>query len=103
MIKTLCTTLLLVLTLHSVAHAQFGKEWLRCRTDADCIKVNGLCGRKDSINKKFVKDFEKFVIKMREVSSCMDLTEKEKTHNELAEAKCASDQCKLEDPPADKK
>lgn len=103
MIKILGTTILLVLTLHSVASAQFGKEWLLCKTDADCTKVNGLCGRKDSINKKFVKDFEEFVKKMSKVSDCAVLSDKEKTHNEIAEAKCMTDQCKLEDPPAAKK
>ena len=103
MIKQLATTLLLIFSLHSVAQAQFGKEWLRCKTNDDCIKVSGLCGRKDAINKKFIKDFEGFLQKMTSVSSCSALTDKEKTHNEVSLPKCSVDQCKLEDPPTEKK
>lgn len=84
------------------AQAQFGKEWLLCKTDDDCIKINGLCGRKDSINKKYTKDFDQFIEKMRAVSSCMELSEKEKAHNENSVAKCLNNQCKLEDIPAKK-
>lgn len=78
------------------AQAQFGKEWLLCKTDDDCIKINGLCGRKDSINKKFTADFDKFIVKMSAVSSCMELSEKEKSHNENSVVKCLNNQCKLE-------
>lgn len=84
----------------AAAEAQFGKEWLTCRTDADCVKINGLCSRKDAINKKFTADFDKFIEKMRTVSNCMELSEKEKAHNENSVAKCAAGTCKLEDIPA---
>lgn len=86
-----------ILAVTTAASAQFGKEWLTCKTDEDCHKVNGLCGRKDSINKKFIKDFEVFVQKMGTMSSCAALSEKEKQHNENSNAKCIANQCKLED------
>lgn len=100
--KTLFKSLsfITLLTLTFSAQAQFGKEWLTCSTDADCLKVNGICGRKDAINKKFTKDFDLFTQKMAQISSCAALSDKEKDHNEKAEAKCAAGQCKLQDPPA---
>ncbi|MCC6138051.1 MAG: hypothetical protein IT287_05425 [Bdellovibrionaceae bacterium] len=100
--NTLLRTLFFVtvFTLTTSAHAQFGKEWLLCNTDADCLKVNGICGRKDSINKKFTKDFDLFTQKMAAVSSCSQLSDKEKAHNANAEAKCITNQCKLQEPPA---
>lgn len=105
MLKTTHLSLLFAFTLlvFTTAHAQFGKEWLTCGSDADCVKVNGLCGRKDSINKKFIKDFDAFVIKMAAVSSCSALSEKEKNHNENSDPKCIGNQCKLEDTAPSKK
>lgn len=97
--KIYCSVLTSLIFFSIHAEAQFGKEWLTCKTDDDCIKINGLCGRKDSINKKFTADFDKFVEKMRAVSSCMELSEKEKAHNEHSVAKCAAGTCKLEDIP----
>jgi hypothetical protein len=93
------TIVALVFFFSITAQAQFGKEWLLCKTDDDCVKINGLCGRKDSINKKFTTDFDKFILKMSAVSSCMALNEKEKKHNENSIAKCLNNQCKLEDVP----
>jgi len=66
------------------------------------MKVNGLCNRKDSINKKFLKDFEVFSKKMDSMSMCKELSEKEKHHNENSVAKCVSGSCKLEDLPTKK-
>lgn len=105
MLKPLNIFILLSLStiVSATSHAQFGKEWLTCRTDDDCIKVNGLCARKDSINKKFIKDFDAFVLKMSTMSSCSALSEKEKHHNENSNPKCIAGQCKLEDTAPEKK
>ncbi len=100
--KKIYSSVTSIIFFSAVANAQFGKEWLTCKTDDDCIKINGLCGRKDSINKKFTADFDKFIEKMRAVSSCSELSEKEKSHNEHSVAKCLAGQCKLEDLPAAK-
>lgn len=85
----------IILFMITPSYAQFGKEWLVCKTNDDCTKVSGICGRNDSINKKFIKDFELFATKMAAVSSCTELTEEEKKYNQVSIVECAAGQCKL--------
>lgn len=93
----------LILLIHTSSHAQFGKKWLLCSGDDQCAKVDGVCGKKDSVNKKFIQDFSKFANQLNAAASCVKLSEKEIADNELASAKCISGQCKIVFPSNDKK
>ena len=77
------------------AEAQFGKLWLRCKTDTDCLKVSGVCSRADAVNKKYINEFEVFVKKMNGDSLCLPLSSEDKNFDEMTKVHCDNGQCKL--------
>ncbi len=77
------------------AEAQFGKLWLRCKTDTDCLKVSGVCYRADAVNKKYINEFEVFVKKMNEKGKCLPLSSEVKNIDEMTKTYCEDGQCKL--------
>ncbi len=87
----------LYLILATVAHAtHYGH--VGCKVDADCVKVEEICGRKSSVNKVFKDEHLKSIEKMGPAISCEPPTKPELEYLANAVAVCKAEKCTLEAP-----
>jgi hypothetical protein len=83
---------------NSFAKTTYGKNWLMCAQDNDCVKIDGVCSRKDVLHKNFMEDFKKFKEYMETVVRCKSVTEEEKKFDEEALPQCLNKKCILAAP-----
>lgn len=64
---------LVLISVPMLAHAaqKEGADWRNCHDDADCVQIEGTCG-KTAVNKAFRSDAETFYRQEKETTKCVE-------------------------------